>query len=281
MRIKGVGIARTNKALMDYSKQIEGMWTLKDWLYATLDTKQQMGLNDVNEHIEELKYKNLDVKYNCVLDETYPHSLRSLLKSNTPPMLSMIGNVDLLKQKKIGFSGSRKVSEKGIMITQDCVEQLVHIPDLCIVSGYAQGVDNVAHYTALKEGGNTIAVLPTGIKDFHIRRDLQKVWDWNRVLVISEYLPEDGWTVSRAMNRNMTIIGLCDAMIVVEAGLTGGSLNAGEKTLQEKKPLFVPQYENYPESALGNRLLLEKGAHTIRRSATKNRANLSSFYYYI
>jgi len=70
-------------------------------------------------------------------------------------------------------------------------------------------------------------------------------------------------------------------MIVVEAGLTGGSLNAGEKTLQEKKPLFVPQYENYPESALGNRLLLEKGAHTIRRSATKNRANLSSFYYYI
>lgn len=36
---------------------------------------------------------------------------------------------------------------------------------------------------------------------------------------------------SRVMQRNNTIIGLSDIMVVVEAGETGGSLDAGNKTL--------------------------------------------------
>lgn len=274
MKVKGIGVTRTNKELLTYMQQLGSMWKLEDWLLSVLSADQKEEYYSQYETVEGLKIKSHDVRFNTVLDQSYPVNLKSLLKLNTPPVLSMIGNINLLSNRTVGFSGSRKVSEKGVAITKDCVEQLSQEKDISIVSGYAQGVDKEAHYTALASGGSTIIVLPNGISSFYVRQELKDVWDWDRVLVISEYLPKDKWSVSRAMNRNNTIIGLSDIMVVVEAGLTGGSLDAGLRTLEDNKPLFVPIYTDYPESALGNRVLLERGAKSIRRSRQSNRANV-------
>lgn len=274
MKIKGVGVTRTNKVLQSYTQQLGSMWKLEDWLLSELSAEQKIEFFSHYESVEGLKIRSLDVLFNTVLDKSYPVTLKSLLKLNTPPVLSMVGNINLLTNRKVGFSGSRKVSEKGKAVTRDCVEQLSVIKDVSIVSGYAQGVDKEAHYSALKVGGSTIIVLPNGISSFYVRQDLKDVWDWNRVLVISEYLPKDKWSISRAMNRNSTIIGLSDTMVVVEAGVTGGSLDAGLRALADGKPLFVPVYCDYPESALGNMILLERGAKGIKRSKQSNRANV-------
>lgn len=274
MKIKGIGVARTNKELLSYTQQLGSMWKLEEWLLSVLSAEQKAEYHSQYEHVEGLKIKSLDVIFNTVLDQSYPVMLKSLLKMNTPPVLSMVGNVNLLANKKVGFSGSRKVSEKGIAVTRDCVEQLSRVKDVSIVSGYAQGVDKEAHYTALQTGGSTIIVLPNGISSFYVKQELKDVWDWNRVLVISEYLPKDKWSVSRAMNRNNTIIGLSDSMVVIEAGLTGGSLNAGLRTLEDRKPLYVPIYSDYPESALGNKVLMERGAKGIGRNRYSQRANV-------
>ncbi len=274
MKIKGIGVTRTNRELLSYTQQLSSMWKLEDWLLSVLTAEQKEEYYSKYEMVEGLKIKSIEVFFNTVLDQSYPAMLKSLLKLNTPPVLSMIGNVRLLSNRKVGFSGSRKVSEKGIAVTRDWVEKLSREKDVSIVSGYAQGVDKEAHYTALQSGGSTIIVLPNGISSFYVRQELKDVWDWNRVLVISEYLPKDKWSVNRAMNRNNTIIGLSDAMVVVEAGLTGGSLDAGLRSLEDKIPLFVPIYSDYPESALGNKMLLEKGAKGIGRIRQSNRANV-------
>lgn len=274
MKVKGIGVTRTNKELLTYMQQLGSMWKLEDWLLSVLSADQKEEYYSQYETVEGLKIKSHDVRFNTVLDQSYPVNLKSLLKLNTPPVLSMIGNINLLSNRTVGFSGSRKVSEKGVAITKDCVEQLSQEKDISIVSGYAQGVDKEAHYTALASGGSTIIILPNGISSFYVRQELKDVWDWDRVLVISEYLPKDKWSVSRAMNRNNTIIGLSDIMVVVEAGLTGGSLDAGLRALEDNKPLYVPLYSDYPESALGNKVLLERGAKSIRRSRQSNRANV-------
>ncbi len=274
MKVKGIGVTRTNKELLTYMQQLGSMWKLEDWLLSVLSADQKEEYYSQYETVEGLKIKSHDVRFNTVLDQSYPVNLKSLLKLNTPPVLSMLGNINLLSNRTVGFSGSRKVSEKGVAITKDCVEQLSQEKDISIVSGYAQGVDKEAHYTALASGGSTIIILPNGISSFYVRQELKDVWDWDRVLVISEYLPKDKWSVSRAMNRNNTIIGLSDIMVVVEAGLTGGSLDAGLRTLEDNKPLYVPLYSDYPESALGNKVLLERGAKSIRRSRQSNRANV-------
>lgn len=215
-----------------------------------------------------------DVDYISVRDSQYPETLMSFLDCKSPTVLSCRGNLNLLLTRKVGFSGSRKVSDKGIDITRDCVSQLA-ADGVCIVSGYAAGVDITAHYEALASGGATIIVLPEGMEHFSIKRALAPVWDWNRVLVVSEFLPRDAWSAARAMKRNNTILGLSDAMIVVEAGITGGSIDAGMKAIAGGKKLFVPFYGQWPESALGNAKLLESGARPIRRKPETQRANLS------
>ena len=159
-------------------------------------------------------------------DERYPKQLIETLRDNAPPILSYKGNLNLLASRSVGFCGSRKASERGLETARDCAEQIAST-DIAIVSGNAAGVDTAAHFTALNSNGSTIIVLPEGILRFRIRSDLRKVWDWSRVLVISEFEPGITWNSGNAMQRNLTIIGLSDVMIVVEAGEEGGAMGCG------------------------------------------------------
>ncbi|MCD8081724.1 MAG: DNA-protecting protein DprA [Bacteroides sp.] len=241
-----------------------------------LDGEQVKELENKESVFDTVKSK-FEVRWMFSAQPDYPQELISFLKNATPPVLSYIGNIDLLRKRKVGFSGSRKVSEKGLGITKDCVGQLV-ARDVCIISGYAKGVDMEAHQVALESGGSTIFVLPEGINSFRIKKELKEFWDWERVLVISEFRPTDMWMASRAMQRNGSIIGLSDVMVVVEAGETGGSLAAGERTMGAGRSLFVPLYGEVPESARGNSILIEKGAFPICRSKESGRANLSKMF---
>jgi DNA processing protein len=220
-----------------------------------------------------LRQRTPDVSYMAVPAPQYPQILIALLRQNTPTVLSCIGNLSLLQKSKVGFSGSRKASEKGLWITRDCASQLAE-QDICVVSGYAGGVDMAAHRAALQSDGSTIIVLPEGIDAFHVKEEIKADWDWDRVLVVSEFMPHDGWMASRAMHRNNTIIALSDAMFVVEAGDTGGSLDAGLKTISMGKSLFVPCYEQIPDSAKGNPILLSKGAKPMMRKRLTSRVNI-------
>lgn len=260
MSVKGVGPVQTNKLLLslnDYSSL-----ALQNLATGILTVTQKEEFENIKNKPVDIKSK-FDVQFMILQKENYPESLKKFLGTNTPPVLSLIGNTDLIKKKKVAFSGSRNVSDKGINITEDTVKSLVE-NDLTIVSGYAKGVDFTAHYTALKSGGSTIIVLPEGINHFRIKKEYKEVWDWDRVLVISEFQPNERWMASRAMKRNNTIIALSDIIMVIEAGQTGGSLDAGLKTLDMRKPLFVPQYGEVPESAEGNITLLNKGASPLK-----------------
>lgn len=204
--------------------------------------------------------------------ELFPDSL-STLGTNCPPILSCLGNIELLNKRKVGFCGSRKASEKGIEVAQDIAQQVAQ-KEIVIVSGYASGIDQETHYWALKEGGDTIIVLPEGIENFTIKKHVKNVWDWERVLVISEYMPNAIWSINRAMQRNATIIALSDVMFLIEAKIKGGSIDAGLKTLKMNKPLYAPVYEGMPEEASGNQFLLNKGAFPLKKKRETNRANL-------
>lgn len=275
MKVKGIGPVQTNRLLFSIKDALTSI-DIEQQIKVVLNDSQKNDFNHKSVSIDNLKSK-FPIHFVSLLDNKYPSDLKQYLSTNTPPVLSYIGNLDLLKKKKIGFSGSRKVSDKGISITKDCVEQLSE-KDVCIVSGYAVGVDHTAHYTAIEQGASTIIVLPEGIESFRIKKEFKDIWDWDRVLVLSEFMPSDKWTAGRAMLRNNTIIGLSDIIVVVEAGETGGSLDAGLKTLEKEKYLFTPQYGVVPDSALGNSILINKGAFPIRMKPETGKANLSKMF---
>ena len=207
-------------------------------------------------------------------DVKYPEKLKSVLNKQAPKELYYLGNLDIINKKGIGFCGSRNASSKGLSAAIDCAEQIVE-NDATVVSGYANGVDITAHYTALKFGGTTIIVLPEGIDKFRVKKEIQEVWDWERVLIISQFKPDDIWQAYRAMNRNQVIIALSDAMIVIEAQDKGGTIEAGKSTIKLKMPLFVVEYEHMLDS-IGNRILLQMGAKSLKKSKASGRANIRS-----
>src|SRR3954454_13625604 len=118
-------------------------------------------------------------------DAGYPKSVTAALGSKAPTLFLM-GNADLVDVPGLGFCGSRKASDKGLETTADCADQAART-GFIVVSGNAAGVDFAAHHAALQAGGSTILVLQKGIDHFRIRRDLRSVWDWNRVLVVSQF----------------------------------------------------------------------------------------------
>ena len=210
-------------------------------------------------------------------DDAYPPHLRAVLDGKAPDRLYLQGNVALLELDSIGFCGSRNSSDTEINIVKDCAEQAVK-RGLVVVSGNAAGVDIAAHYHALNAGGSTILVLPEGISHFRPRRDLASVWDWERVLVVSQFEPDHIWKGYRAMERNKVIIGLSKAIIAIEAGEKGGTMHAGEKTLKRKIPLYVAEYDDMPSDAQGNKKLLQMGGKVLKRSRSEGRVNMEEVF---
>ncbi|MDY6950296.1 MAG: DNA-processing protein DprA [Thermodesulfobacteriota bacterium] len=215
------------------------------------------------------------VKCLTILDDRYPERLKKRLKRKAPPLLMVMGNQNLLDATTVGFCGSRKASDKGIATARDCADQLAG-KGINIASGYAAGVDMATHRAALECGGTTTLVLCEGILHFRKKRALKDIWDWERIAVVSEFLPGVPWTVRNAMQRNSTISGLASAMILIESASKGGSIAAGRTCIEMGIPLFAPVYEGMPETAVGNRELLGQGAQELYKNSRTNRANMTN-----
>jgi DNA processing protein len=217
----------------------------------------QAQVDAVDEDVERLAAQNVSAL--LLGDADYPAALAA--SRAAPPVLFARGACELLREPGIGMCGSRHAAEASLHAAQAC-SQTVAARHLNLVSGYARGVDMVTHVGALAHGGTTVIVLPEGIQRFRVRRgELADVWDPSRVVVVSQFSPNQPWNAGAAMARNAVISGLSQALVVVEAGETGGTLAAGLHALERGQPVIALQFDEEPA---GNRILLEKGALPVR-----------------
>jgi DNA protecting protein DprA len=192
----------------------------------------------------------------------YPTRLSRILGDQAPPVLFVAGNASLLDHKAVAFSGARDASAEGLRLTQRLAHGLAE-QGVTIVSGHANGVDLTAHGAALAAGGTTVLVLAEGILRFRAKPVLAGWMRDDNIAVVSEFPPRLPWSVGNAMQRNATVCGLADVVIVIEAGLTGGTLAAGQKALELGQPLFVAAFPHPPTSAAGNAILLRQGGQPL------------------
>lgn len=207
------------------------------------------------------------------MDFSYPAKLKSVLVQSVPQTLHFWGNLNLFTKPSVGIAGSRNVTPKGLQVTTDIAQQVSTL-GWVVVSGHARGVDVTAHRVALECGAGTIIVLAEGLQDFRLRQELKKIAKPEQLLIISEFRPKAGWHVGNAMTRNKTIVGLSDAMVLIESRMEGGTFEAGKTALKYHVPLFVAKYELPGESAAGNEYFLQRGALPILKSSHTNRAGI-------
>ena len=188
-------------------------------------------------------------------DKKYP--LKLLEIKDYPKELYVIGNEKLLNKKSIAIVGSRDCTNYGAKYAERFAEQISR-ENICIVSGMAIGIDTCAHIGALKEKGNTIAVLGCGFNHIYPEENTElfnKIIE-NNGCVISEYPPETEADLSKFPLRNRIISALSNGVLVVEAKHRSGStVTAKYAKEQEKKVFCIPGNIDLKTSVGTNRLI--------------------------
>lgn len=188
---------------------------------------------------------------------------RLLQQRGAPPILFFKGNPALFDAPSVGMCGSRNATERGLRAAMTCGEK-VATKGLTIVSGYAKGVDTQTHLAALTSEGTTVIVLAEGIAHFREKRAFAATGlPLDRVLTVSQFPPRQRWTAGAAMTRNGVIVGLSRALVVVEAGETGGTLNAGLQAMDMRRPVLALEFLD-GATPPGNEVLFTKGALPVR-----------------
>ena len=163
-----------------------------------------------------------------ILDDVYPWDLCEIY--DAPTLLFYQGNLNLLEMPKIAVVGSRDSSKQGNAAVQKIIKELNN--ELVIVSGLARGIDTVAHMAALQNGGQTIAVIGTGLDVFYPKANQKlQAYIGKNHLLLTEYGPGEQPLKFHFPERNRIIAGLCRGVIVAEAKMRSGSLITCERAM--------------------------------------------------
>lgn len=125
----------------------------------------------------------------------------------------------------LAIVGARAASQRATQLAAELATEAVRL-GYAVVSGGAFGVDAAAHRAALATGGQTVAVLGTGIDVAYPERhgDLYEQIAQTGALV-SVLPPGSPPRPGHFPARNPLIAALADAVVVVEASVKSGSLS--------------------------------------------------------
>lgn len=196
--------------------------------------------------------------------DDYPAALASL--NDAPTFLWWRGQPHWLQQPCVALVGSRNPTPYARDWAWQCAHDLV-AAGVVVVSGMALGIDGAAHDGALRTGA-TIAVLGCGADVVYPRRHRLLA---SRIaangLILSEQPPGTAPQASFFPARNRIISGLCQAVVVAEAGLQSGTLiTARLAASQGRDVMALPGAVNNPLSH-GCHQLIRDGAQLVQNAA--------------
>jgi DNA processing protein len=173
----------------------------------------------------------------------YPAKLRDA--AHPVELLYYRGAWDLVESRCVAVVGTRSPSKEGVQRAKQLVRHLV-ADGWTIVSGLAEGIDTVAHTTALDLGGRTIAVIGTPISGVYPRENAALQERIAKDFLVVSQVPVERyghqmWKQNRGFfpERNVTMSALTEATIIVEAGNTSGTLIQARAALRQNRKLFI------------------------------------------
>jgi DNA processing protein len=188
----------------------------------------------------------------CWGEPLYPSALAMI--EDAPPILTVLGQAELLQRPMIAVVGARNASANGRRFARDLAAALGR-GGLVVISGLARGIDAAAHLGALETG--SVAVVAGGV-DVVYPEENRGLHDAlaTRGTVVAE-LPLGTEPQARHFpRRNRIISGMALGVIIVEAAARSGSLITARFALEQGREVFaVPGSPLDPRSRGCNDLL--------------------------
>jgi len=170
-------------------------------------------------------------------DKNYPQRLLHCYDS--PTLLYYRGNANLNHSKIISIVGTRNYSEYGKLITEKLIAELEQ-ENILIVSGLAFGIDTIAHKAALKNNLLTLGVLGHGLdRIYPIQNKTLAKQLITKGGLLTEFMSDTIPDKQNFPKRNRIVAGICDAVLVIESGIKGGSLITAELANSYNKDVFA------------------------------------------
>ena len=203
----------------------------------------------------------------CWGEPGYPGALAAI--EDAPPILTVLGEAQLLQQPMIAVVGARNASATGRRFARDLAAELGR-SGLVVISGLARGIDGAAHLGGLETG--SIAVVAGGA-DVVYPPENRGLYDAlvRQGAVVAE-LPLGTEPQARHFpRRNRIISGMALGVVVVEAAARSGSLITARLALEQGREVFAVPGSPLDPRARGCNDLLRHGA-----TLTENAADILS-----
>lgn len=242
-RIEGVGDI-TAKKLILHCGSAEAVFNEKHSKLAAIEgigTVLLQKLKDKNvfslAEKESLFIEKNNIKAYSFLEDNYPEKLKHCIDG--PLILFSSGNIDLKNRKIVSIVGTRKITAYGTAFCEKLISDLAPFNPI-ILSGFAYGVDIVAHQAAMENGLQTIAVLAHGLNQIYPKPHVKYI---ARIQENGGFLSEFWSNVNpdkeNFVKRNRIVAGMAEATVVIESAEKGGSLITANMANDYNRDVFA------------------------------------------
>ncbi|MFB9078062.1 DNA-processing protein DprA [Flavobacterium procerum] len=187
---------------------------------------------------KELVYINAEgINVSYFQDENYPERLKHCI--DAPVLIFTTGNIDLKDRKIISIVGTRQITSYGTEFCKKLIDDLIPLNPV-IVSGFAYGVDIVAHQAAIDVGLQTIGVLAHGLNQIYpkVHKKYMAKMEENGGF-ITEFWSDSNPDKDKFVRRNRIVAGMSEATIVIESADKGGSLITAKMANDYNRDVFA------------------------------------------
>lgn len=270
--VEGVGDIMAKRLLL-HCGTAEDVFKIKTSQLSLIEGVGSILLKNIKEKsIFEKAQKELDfinenhINISFFEEKNYPDRLKHCI--DAPVLLFSSGNIDLKNKKIISIVGTRQITSYGMEFCKKLIEDLAPL-DPVIVSGFAYGVDIVAHQLAMDNNLQTIGVVAHGLNQIYPKLHKKYV---ARVEGNGGFMTEF-WSSSNPdkenfVRRNRIVAGLSEATIVIESADRGGSLITANMANDYNRDVFaVPGRTTDKYSQGCNNLIKTQKANVLSSAA--------------
>lgn len=242
-QVPKIGLVRA-KILMQHFPTAEAIFTTPVKQLAKIESigshaaQQIASFSDFDSCEKEIAFiEKHNIQVFSIHDPQYPRRL--LHCYDAPALLFFKGQANLNAARVISIVGTRQNSEYG---KEFCERLLSDLQDsgILVVSGLAFGMDTIAHKNAIKQQLATVAVVAHGLDRIYPAENkglAQQMVKHGGIL--TDFITDTRPDKQNFPKRNRIVAGICDALLVIESGIKGGSLITAELANSYNKDVFA------------------------------------------
>ena len=197
----------------------------------------KLGMQKAEGELKFIQKHNIDI--HVFNEKNYP---ARLLECEDGPFLFFTKGKQVLHNAKIiSIVGTRKATDYGKEFTEKLIADLAPY-NVVIVSGLAYGIDIYAHKAAIKNKLATVGVMANGLhKIYPAAHKNTAIEMLEQGALLTEFTSFHNSEQAHFPMRNRIIAGICDALVMVESGMKGGSLiTATQANIYNREVFALP-----------------------------------------